>query len=340
MAHELRRPLFSWNGSYTDIIEALQNGCDYVMYKGHGNYYGLYQVDFTQNTIDVIAGNICSPIFFCLSCQSGEYVDVLNNGTVLNRPGRFGAKMLDKKLSPAMVVSSGNCRAPYIEPFGEAMFSSIYQDSLLSPQLGLPSFLYSQLFELNDSSRSEIGEMMRFGFTKMLQSFGYSEVPIEETTHMHVFGDPAYHFPTSTPHNLDSIDVYRFNDSICVDINRIPQITIIFMEINDDGTVRSYKRIENISKNYHFLDTTNYNKIIIKKNNSAQVILTQIKNVYLQNDNLYTEKEYTGESILVGRNVTNKFPIGKVEVKNGASLKLKHSNKTILEKGFKVEFGG
>ncbi len=104
--------------------------------------------------------------------------------------------------------------------------------------------------------------------------------------------------------------------------------------------MRSYKRIENISKNYHFLDTTNYNKIIIKKNNSAQVILTQIKNVYLQNDNLYTEKEYTGESILVGRNVTNKFPIGKVEVKNGASLKLKHSNKTILEKGFKVEFGG
>lgn len=340
VAHELRRPNFSWNGSNTDIIAALQNGCDYVMYHGHGNYYGLEQINFTQNTIDDIIGNICSPIFFCLSCLSGQYVDVLNNGTVLNRPGRFGAKMLDKKISPALVVSLGNCNAPYTEPLGEAMFSSIYQDSLLSPQLGLPSSMYSQLFELNNNGRTEIGEMMRFGFIKMLQSFGTTDVSILETTHMHIFGDPSYQFPTCAPHELDSIDVYRLNDSICIKLNGLSQCSIIFIEEDGSGRVQAYKRIEDLSDNYCFNDTINYNKIIIKKNNSIPVVLNHIKNVYLQDVNMYTKKEYVGANIWAGRNVTYNTPIGDAVVKNGGSLKLKHTDKTLLEKGFKVEIGG
>ena len=340
VAYELRRPLFNWDGSCSDIVDALQSGCDYILYHGHGNYYGLEQIDFTQNTIDDIVGSVYSPVFFCLSCQSGEYVDVLNNGTVLNRPSRFGTKMLDKKISPALVVSIGNCHAPFIEPFGEAMFSSIYKDSLLSPQLGLPSFMYSQLFEFNDTCRTEIGEMMRLGFTKMLQSFGLSEGSTKEVTHMHVFGDPSYHFPTSAPQELDSIDICRINDSICINLKGISPCTIIFIEEDDSGKIQTYKRFEDISENYNFHDTTNYNRIIIKKNNSVPVVLNQIRNIYLQNENIYTKEEYVGESILAGRNVISTIPTGDVVVKNSGSLKLTHSDKTILDKGFKVELGG
>ena len=340
VAYELRRPQFSWSGSYTDIIDALQSGCDYVMYHGHGNYFSLEQIDFTQNTIDDITENICSPVFFCLSCLSGQYVDVLNNGTVLNRPNRFGAKMSDKKISPTLVVSSGNCSSPYVEPFGEAMFSSLYLDSILSPQLGLPSFLYSQIFELNSRRRTEIGEMMRFGFTKMLQSFGLTTKAIQETTHMHVFGDPSYHFPVNAPHELDSIDIYRLNDSICVDLNGLSQCTIIFIEEDVSGRVQTYKRLEDMSDNYRFCDTTNYNKIIINKNNSVPYVLNQIRSVYLQDTNMFSKREYVGGNIKAGRNVTNNCSVGDVVVKNGGSLKLMHTDKTVLEKGFKVEVGG
>lgn len=199
---------------------------------------------------------------------------------------------------------------------------------------------YFPLQELNDKSRTEIGEMMRFGHIKMLQSYGLSQGAIKETTHMHVFGDPSYHFPICAPHELDSIDVYRLNDSICIDLNGLSQCTIIFIEEDNSGRVQTYKRIEDLSDNYCFNDTINYNKIIIKKNNSVPVILNQIKNVYLQDLNLFTTREYVGGKLWAGRNVTCKTTNGDAVVKNGGSLKLKHSDKTILERGFKVEIGG
>lgn len=336
---ELRVENFAWDGNADSIKAALRTGCDYIMYKGHGTSEGFYNIGFNSPSLIGFNDNICSPLFFCFACQCGQYGSIDYYGDVIPNSCFAGTLML-KKMSCGVIASSGNCNAPYLEPFGEAFFSSMYLDSLLSPQLGLPPNMYSRLYEFNYKRQTEIGEMMRYGHTKMLQSFGFSEDVIKETTHMHVFGDPSYHFPTCPPRDLDSIDIYRENDSICINLNGIFPCTIIFIKEDVNGTILAYKRMEDLEENCHFMDSTNYNRIIIKKNNSAPIVLNHIKNIYLQNINIYANKELNGGDIWAGKNVTDNIPIGEVVVKNGGSLKLKHSKKVFLEKGFKVELGG
>ena len=103
---------------------------------------------------------------------------------------------------------------------------------------------------------------------------------------------------------------------------------------------QTYRRFEEIHNDCCFYDTVSYNKIIIKGNNSAPVILNQIKNVYLQDINVNTGKELVGDNVWAGKNVTNIIPKGEVMVKNGGSLNIIHTGKTILDNDFKVELGG
>jgi len=116
--------------------------------------------------------------------------------------------------------------------------------------------------------------------------------------------------------------------------------SVILEKIDESGTVSAYKRIENVTGEYIMSDTTEYNKIILRKNNSKTDVRNHFSSIYLQNKNIYSNEEYAGETIEAGRNVTNKVQVGDVIVKNGGSLKLKHQRKTTLDKGFKVEIGG
>ncbi|MBO6126332.1 MAG: hypothetical protein J6P55_10840 [Bacteroidaceae bacterium] len=174
----------------------------------------------------------------------------------------------------------------------------------------------------------------------MFQSFGLTSGTIEETTHMHVFGDPSYHFPTGLPHDLDSINVYRCNDSIYIELNEISPCTIIFIKENNTGSILAYKRIEELTSDYHFSDSIEYNRIVIKKDNSIPVVLRQMKRAYLQNINVNSEKEVGGGIVMTGKSVTNKISKGEVAVREGGSLRLNYTEKAVLDKGFKVKLGG
>ena len=80
--------------------------------------------------------------------------------------------------------------------------------------------------------------------------------------------------------------------------------------------------------------------IIIKKNNCKPILLNRFSSVYLQNKNISSGETFVGNNISAGWNVTDKTQNEEVVVHNGGSLTLKHSDKTILDKGFKVKIGG
>ena len=139
---------------------------------------------------------------------------------------------------------------------------------------------------------------------------------------------------------MSRADICRINDSIYINTNGLEDCCIILEKLDDDETVCAYKRIENVCGEYIISDSTDYNNIIIRKNNSRTDVRKHYSSVYLQNKSIYSNEEYAGETIEAGRNVTNKVQVGDVIVKNGGSLKLKHQRKTTLDKGFKVEIGG
>lgn len=338
--YELRKPTFAWNGTADSIDSAIQNGCDYLLYKGHGTQNGLYNFNYTSGRLLSLVnhGIACNPIFLCLACECGWFANRTNSGYVQNLTN-FGRDALAYGASPCLFVATAPVYAPYLEPFGEAFFSALYVDSIMSPYIMHPN-QYIRLKELNRNKRREVGYMMNFGILCMLKEYGFRTVPREETYYYHIFGDPSYNFPTCAPDSLNQIDVCRINDTIYVNTNEMEDCSVILEKIDESGTVSAYKRIENVTGEYIISDTTEYNKIILRKNNSKTDVRNHFSSIYLQNKNIYSNEEYAGETIEAGRNVTNKVQVGDVIVKNGGSLKLKHQRKTTLDKGFKVEIGG
>ena len=338
--YELRKPTFAWNGSADSIDAAIQNGCDYLMYKGHGSQYGLDNFNYTSSRLLSLVnqGMACNPILLCFACNCGWFANRTNSGYVQNLPN-FGRNALAYGASPCLFVATAPVYAPNLEPFGEAFFSSLYVDSIMSPYIMRP-FLYTRLEELNRNNRCEVGHMMNFGILCMLREYGFSKSAKEETCFYQIFGDPSYNFPACAPDSLSRADICRINDSIYINTNGLEDCCIILEKLDDDETVCAYKRIENVCGEYIISDSTDYNNIIIRKNNSRTDVRKHYSSVYLQNKSIYSNEEYAGETIEAGRNVTNKVQVGDVIVKNGGSLKLKHQRKTTLDKGFKVEIGG
>lgn len=338
---ELRVENFAWNGSANGIINAMREGCDYVMYKGHGDGNGLEQIGFNSTTVLNINDNICSPLFLCFACLCGQYATINNSGQVVNELNNFTVRLMQQKKSCGVIASSSNCFAPYVEPFGEGLFSCLFRDSILSPEMHMPPhFNYTQIQGINYTPQTEIGNIMNFGFTQLLTSMGARQGAIDELTHFHVFGDPSFHFPINSPIDLNEVSISRINDSIYIHTNGIDSCCVILEKKNNNGDVISYKRLENVTGEYSFYDVTEYNKIIIKKNNCKTIFLNGFSFVYLQNKDFLAEKTYVGKQIIAGRNITNKTQVGDVVVKNGGTLNLRHSNMTIMEKGIKVEPGG
>lgn len=337
---ELRKPFFEWDGKASDIVSSVSEGCDYILYKGHGDASGMIQLGFTNRSVPLLADSICTPLTFCFSCLGGQFSYIQaywEQGTDNNC---FATRMLSLGKSPALIASSGACYAPYLEPFGESVFSCMFRDSLLSPQLG--AWGYSQLYEFNSIPTPKIGDMMGFGFEKMLRNYGMSKPAVEEQTHYHVFGDPSFDFPVEAPVDLRAVEISRGMDSIYIDAKGVSDISVIFMKTNESGECASYNRVYLLDSHVVLPDSIDYNKVIIQKGNSSPVIYEHgINDVYLQNKTIKNEEEnISGEIVHIGSDVFPQIETGDVFVEEGAGLNVKASKKVVIKNGFHCKKGG
>lgn len=335
---ELRKPFFAWDGKTSDIINSVSEGCDYIMYKGHGEESGMLLPSFKSNSISLLTDSICTPVVFCLSCLCGQFSHIQNGKCVENNC--FATQMLSSCKSPVLIASSGVCNSPQIEPFGEGVFSCMFKDSVLSPQLG--AWGYSQLHEFNSMPSCKIGDMMEFGLERMLRSHGMSTSAVEEQTHYHVFGDPSYDFPAVPPVDLRNVEIASSIDSIYIDANGITDFSVIFMKTDESGECVSYKRVYLLDSLAVFPDSVDYNKVIVQRANSAPVIYEHgINNIYLQNRTIKdAAKNVSGEIIHIGNDVFPKTETGDVIIEEGVGLNVKASKKVVIKNGFHCKKGG
>lgn len=337
---ELRRPTFAWNGSLNDIVGALQNGCDYILYKGHGNCYGLAQIGMSTSSLNNITGNICSPIFACLSCSSGDYQGVSSTGTVSSLGASFIVNLLNRQLSVGALCSCGECSCPYVEPFAGGFFSSLFQGSVFYPTMtGLPNGTYNPAYDSNTKEIYELGNMMNFGFSKLISSRGVDNNVRTELTHMHIMGDPSYQFPVNSPVDLTNVQVYQVNDNIYINTNGVENCDITFILENENGESISYKKISNLTGTYSFTPDEDYSRIIVQKPNCHQITYHGISDVYLQNRNITNNKYYHGKNIQIGYNVSPDIDNGDVTVSNNAMLRLGENAKVKIKNNFKCNIG-
>ncbi len=338
---ELRKPYYKWDGKAQDIIKSVSDGCDYILYKGHGTERGMYQLDFMIESIPLLSDSICTPVCFCISCHGGRYSDVKYFWKQGTDNDCFATEMLSLCKSPALIASSGACHVPVIESFGECLFSCMFRDSLLSVQVNRPGYI--QLHEFNYMPSSRIGEMMDFGFEKMLRNYGMRKMAIDEQTLIHVFGDPAFDFPVETPVDLRNVEISRSMDSIYIDAKGVSDISVIFMKTNESKECVSYNRVRLLCPSVVLPDSVNYNKVIVQKGNSSPVIYEYgLSNVYLQNKTIMpnTGKSVEGENVYIGSNVLPQEEKGGVLVEKGAKLDVKASKRVVIKNDFRCEQGG
>lgn len=330
---ELRKPNFEWNGSADDIVSSFLDGCDYVLYKGHGTEQGMSQLGFSNSSISSLPDTAFASVVFCMSCLGGQFSRVQKDGVQCEENDCFASKMLRSHRSSALIASSGVCYAPYLEPFGESLFSCMYKDSLLSPQLG--AWGYTQLHEYNREPSSKMGEIMNFGFEKMLRNYGMNKFSIKEQTHYHVFGDPGYDFPSCPPVDLKKVKIYKYNDSVYIEPNGISDFSVVFMNSNKKSGEAVYKRFYDIMSNIVFCDTTEYDRVVVRKGNSTPVIY-HYPDVYLQNRHWGNGavESVVGEKVYIGYDVIPDKKHGFVHVESGGTLKIKGTKGVMIKNGF------
>ena len=249
----------------------------------------------------------------------------------------FVTTFLNKKKFSGIIASSGECITPYVEPFCGGVFSALFNDSIFLPSMNPPSFIFMPFADINQFVQPEMGHMLNIGFNQMMRACGCNSKTQEEMELYHVYGDPSIQFPLGAPVDLCDVEVNRINSDIFIDTHNLDSCTIIFEKKDNNSEVISYKRLENVTGEYVFSDETDYNNIIIKKNNCKPILLNRFSSVYLQNKNISSGETFVGNNISAGWNVTDKTQNEEVVVNNGGSLTLKHSDKTILDKGFKVK---
>ena len=95
LPEELLKPNFKWNGSTSDVINAINSGAFYVLHRGHGSYNGWSLPSLTINDVTSLNNRNLLPVFFNINCQSGAFGYTEISGS--------GNNIIDKSFSEALL---------------------------------------------------------------------------------------------------------------------------------------------------------------------------------------------------------------------------------------------
>lgn len=70
---ELRKPKFNWDGNSADIINAVNDGCVYILHRDHGGVSSWGDPNFTSSDIYKLNNDSQLPIVFSINCLTGRF---------------------------------------------------------------------------------------------------------------------------------------------------------------------------------------------------------------------------------------------------------------------------
>ena len=317
----LRKPTFSWNGKPADIIDYINKGAFYVLHRGHGTFEGWVQPKFTKEHISSLSNKNKYPIVFGLNCLTGRYQDSLYSDC-------FAEALLKKENGGCVAIfaATSSTYSGFNDALSTGMFDAIWPSPGLRSEFPCDSVIGEITATPNPTY--ELGQILEVGMVRMLETWGASTGDSGKAQFtrrlFHLFGDPSMQIYTDCPANIQEPDICRIGDTIYVEVK--------------DGDARisfytpSTKHVDAYyGTNVNYQTTSNDVVICITRHNYIPYITNANNLVYIQNETINNNRVYFGNTIKVGRNVTNRKASGDVVVHNG--------NVSITGKDVKLESG-
>jgi hypothetical protein len=152
---------------------------------------------------------------------------------------------------------------------------------------------------------------------------------------LNTLGDPEMPLYTTVPQQFENVTCHYENDSLFITMDSTMTAYVQFSGAPDNLFVAK----GNTSMHAFLSDSV---VVTLKKQNYIPKVYILYSTDYIQNHTFnqnYTDNGYY-QYIHVGRNVTDKKPVGNVSVGSGKTVTLKANKEIMIKNGFSVESGG
>ena len=321
----LRKPGFAWDGNYLDIINHINQGAFYVLHRDHGSSNGWGSPAFKTWHISNLLNQNKLPVVFSMNCLTGRYQE---SSTV----DCFAETFLKKGNGGCVAIyaATGISFSGYNDALVTGMFDAIW------PNPGLRSVFpnSSNGGEVSPTPTPtyELGQILQIGMVRMKETWGATRGTgaLHTQRLFHLFGDPSMQIYTDCPTSIQTPDISRVGDTIYVEVQ--------------DGDARisfytpSTKHVDTYyGTNVNYQTDSNEVIVCVSRHNHIPYITNANNLVYIQNETINDNRVYFGNTIKVGKNVTNKKTPGNVIINYG-NVNIT-GNRVELQSGTKVSKG-
>ena len=238
---ELQKPQFAWDTTSVKINEAIDNGCLYVLYNGHGNAQSWEYIDYyNKPEYHSISGND-----FIKNLYNARYVNDLNNGNKL-------PVVFSNACSTGMFTDDKECFAETFlrQKNGGCIAIIAASESILakSGSIIFKNMLQKNLWSLKDSSTREL----------RLGAMSDIALAAENTYHksaIHLFGDPGLRMYSEVPKYIRPIlqmgqPDEDGNEILYINFNKKTEGLRICFHNTKTGVYESF--VSNVPRSYRF----------------------------------------------------------------------------------------
>jgi hypothetical protein len=305
----LRKPYFSWDGDSSDIIEHINQGTFYVLHRDHGMPSRWSHPYFDKEHLSQLSNQNKLPIVFSINCLTGKYDESTSEDCL--------AEAFLKKIDGGCVAIYAATSVSY-PGHNDALVTGMFDAIWPNPGLRA-SFRRDSLVESITKTplpTYELGQILEVGMTRMQETWGvmtkeenkYQTLRTREI--FHVFGDPSMQIYTDCPTDILSPEVCRIEDTIYVTVK------------DGDARISFYTPATNLVDAYYGTNICYHTYsddviVCISRHNYIPYIIHSNDMLYIQNETINENRVYSGNTIKVGKNVTNKKEHGDVIVNNG-----------------------
>ncbi len=317
LSGDLKKPTFEWDGSATDVNEAINNGSFYLMHIGHAICDGWWVPRYNISDLSQLSNNRKTPVVFNINCRSGRFED-----------NCFAENFL--KMKGGCIATISATIESYTLP-DDGLACGIVDAIWPVPGL-IPNFKYGkEPSTIVTSPIYRVGEVLDQGLIRMDETFpGYS---VYQREVFHCLGDPTMMITTELPTCFDNVSIKRSENNVSVLIQ------------NDDARISFYDKCTGEQKSVHStsasFDCSNPNNvsIVISSHNKIPYIDYRAngETLYIQNEEINGRRFYQADKIVVGNNVCPNIPSGEVSFSSGIITLT--AKEIVFEKGVRIEQG-
>lgn len=302
--NELKKPTFAWDGDSLDIINAINNGCFYVLHRGHGAIDGWNQPQFRSRNITELNNGNLQPIVFSFNCHTGrfEYDCFAENLLKHENGGCVG-----------IFAASNASFSGQNDALVAGMFDAIW------PNPGLRIIFNSETptnFE-TPTPTYQLGQILDQGLIRMAEFYGEGvylnrRFQYNKMTRLmfHVFGDPSMRIYTQQPTQFSDVNLTRASNYIEISHSDTTGIITIYDKLSDQiiSTSNNYFKYKTDYPQFITVSIYAHNKIPFVSEGSNP------DKIYIQNENITDYTEIEADAIFIGSDVTDIKNEGPVNI--------------------------